>query len=288
MTELPRRTYPLVVPPPGGFEDAVRRGRGRRRKQTGGSSALALVLVGALAYSVVGHGGAGGAHLGPAQQPRVDRTQPVASGDAQSPSAAPSATATQAPGGPSTPSADPGHGPAVPPSIPPVAATQTPGPSRQPRGGSTDRPYAARAPITHGNPSTASETSCVPAQADNWCTTARATAQNGGVTYLLEVAVCHSAVTNPSELHFATNREADFRVVDDAHNDTVWTHSKGQPTFAQRHTVSFNSGDCIVWQTVWDGNDDYGDTPPMGQYTLHASMTADESLPEALATFQYS
>jgi hypothetical protein len=287
--QLPRRGFPLVVPPPGGFEDAVRRGRGRRRKQTGGSSALALVLVGAIAYSVVGHGsGAGGAHLDPAQQPRVHQTRPAPSGGPQSPDPTPSATGTQPTGTPASTSASHGYGPPSAPASPPIAGpTRPPDPAHPPRDGDTSRPYAARAPITHSAPSTGTELSCLPAQSEEWCTTARGTAQNNGMSYLLEIAVCHSVAYGTADLHFAQNREADFKVVHDGDKDLVWTHSLGQPVFASAHTVTFGGGDCAVWQNVWDGYDDYGYDPPSGSYTVTGSINSTEGLLDASGGFPH-
>jgi hypothetical protein len=282
--DLPRRAFPLVVAPPGGFEDAVRRGRRRRRKQTGGSSALALVLVGALAWSIVGRDG-GTSSLNPTRPgPPVSHTTTGPGGPTPSATASPTASAgTPAGSRPGSSASGTGRG-GVPAGTPaPGVSTQPNVPNPTGHGGGHPRAYARRGPITASPPSTATELNCLPAQNETWCTTARATAQNGGKDgYLFELAVCRSvADTTATALTFALAEEADFAAIDTAHNDTVWTWSAGQHVARKSHSVTFAQGDCIVWSTVWNGDDDLGDTPPPGQYTLHATSLANQNLAPA-------
>lgn len=280
MTELPRRAYPMVVPPPGGFEDAVRRGRRRRRKQTGGSSALALVLAGAVAYSVIGHDG-GTSRLRPTN-PTVDHSRQP---DGTSPTPTPSAS-TADPGNPGQSPSAPGSGNThnVPPVAPSpgvsVGPSGTPGPKVQPQA------YAKRDPLTHSSASTASELNCLPDQNSNWCTTARVTASGTG-TYLLEYAICRSAVMGGANLAFDRTVEVDFAAQYVNDSDTVWTWSKGQPNLAKKHSVPFNGGDCVVWSTTWDGYDDYGRDPQPGSYLFIATAYATTAIPQAQANFTH-
>jgi hypothetical protein len=291
LPDLPGRAFPLVVAPPGGFEDAVRRGRRRRRKQTGGSSALALVLVGALAWSIVGRD-SGTSNLSPTRPgPAVHQTtagpgEPVPSATA-SPTASAGTPAGSRPGTTTTAAGQGRHG--VPAGTPSAGVSTQPNVHRPGGGGGNVRTYARRNAITPSQPSTACELNCLPAQNETWCTTARATPQNGGKDgYVFELAVCRSvADTTANKLTFDLAEEADFAAIDTAHNDTVWTWSAGQHVPQEQHSVTFAQGDCIVWSTLWNGDDDFGDTPPPGPYTLRATSLARQNLPAAEAGFTH-
>jgi hypothetical protein len=271
-----------VVAPPGGFEDAVRRGRRRRRKQTGGSSAAVLVLVGALAWSVVGHPGGGSDRLDQSHQPRIGQTNPL-----------PYGTSTPAP---FTSSAPTGQQPVVPGSgnsgrgAPPPAGA---GPVVEPRvshpaTGSPHvkgRPYWPRPVMVFTPSSTNTEITCLPQQDQEWCT--KANEVPAGTYYRLSLTVCHS-VTGAGDLHVHRKDPVEFKVLDIAHNDTVWTFSLGQRVVPKNQTVTVNQGECVVWSVDWDGLDDFGDEPPPGSYSVTAALTADEHTdPSTSPAFQH-
>jgi hypothetical protein len=281
VTDLPRRSYPLVVAPPGGFEDAVRRGRRRRRKQTGGSSAAVLVLVGALAYSVVGHPGGGSDRLDQTNQPRIGQTSPM-----------PYGTATPAP---FTSSAPTSQHPVVPGSQGGTAQGPRPGGPVAPAGpGVTVSHPAARPPRHNGTTlwprpklyfeasTTNLQANCLPAQDAEWCATANGMAS--GTYYRLSLSICRSVAGGTTPLHVHRKDPVNFQAVDEAHNDKVWTFNLGQPIVPKDANVTVNPGECVMWYLDWDGLDDYGNTPPAGQYHVMGQLFSDEDIPPAIST----
>ena len=283
MTDLPRRAYPLVVAPPGGFEDAVRRGRSLRRKRAGGSSALALVLVGALGWSVLG-GGSGMTRLDQANETDATPTRkalpPVGDPYRTQPTAQPSQivegprpTSTSVPGNGSDvrPSADPrpvGVAPRKPGTTPPGAR------------------FAVRKPIQRSNPST-DPASCLTQSTDQqWCATAYAT-ETGDFEYELSYTLCRSTYAETGVATFDWQQQIDFATTDTAHKDTVWTYSKGVGKVESYDSLTMGRGTCYTWTTVWNGFDDYGYTPPAGKYVLTARPLARESLPGAQIEFNH-
>jgi hypothetical protein len=278
VTDLPRRSYPLVVPPPGGFEDAVRRGRTRRRKQAGGSTGVALVFVGALAYSIVGHGPSTNS-LTPTNPSRIDHSRP---GPGASNGPAPRATPTgnvAGPGGRPAGSGPRGTGPTSVPSVPiPARAT------RQPNHPAVRR-YVARAPITRYDNQTNTSTGCLSQQQSaDWCTSAYAVANNTTPeTYTFTYTICRSVRAAAAILHFANDadHQVDFAARDVAHHDTVWTYSADQAARRTGSQVRVNPGYCVYWDVTWNGYDDFGDNPPGGDYQLTASALSAEALPPA-------
>jgi hypothetical protein len=280
VTDLPRRSYPLVVPPPGGFEDAVKRGRKRRRKQAGGSTGAALVFVGAVAYAIVSPGSTTNS-LDPANHTNIEDTRPApGSGASQTP--APQATPTDVlPGSTGGRPAGTG-GQARPTAVPslrvPTRAT------RHPQGPQTRR-YVARAQMV---PHTAQQqantsTSCLsPQQSQDWCTSVFQTrSQDAQPTYTLTYEICRNVRAAAAILHFdrSAKQQADFKAIDVAHNDTVWTWSAGQAVDLGPTQVRVDPGYCVFWETVWNGFDDFGDNPPPGTYRLVGRSFAKEALP---------
>lgn len=282
MTDLPRRSYPLVVPPPGGFEEAVTRGRKRRRRQAGGSTGAALVFVGALAYSLVGHGSSTNS-LDPANGIRVEDAHPApGSGATQTP--APQATTPTdvqpgSTGGRPAGSGSQAGRPTALPSVQVPART-----TRHPQGPQTRR-YVARAEmVAHTDQQQANTSaSCLsPQQTQDWCTSVYATrSQDAQPTYTLTYTVCRNVRAAATTLTFdrSTKQQADFKAIDVAHNDTVWTWSAGQAIDKGSTSVRVDPGYCVFWETVWNGFDDFGDNPPPGTYRLVGRSFAREALP---------
>ncbi len=273
---LPRRSYPLVVPPPGGFEEAVHRGRRLRRRRTGSGSALALMLVGALAYSMLGgRGGTNG--LDPVNQPPVsERT------DLPGPSATPS-TPRSSPdnarsGDGSTTASGPRGGNPVTSATPDTSVVP---PVRDP--GDPTRPYAKRQPIGPAEdlgPNT--DTNCLISSTStaSWCATTTVTDPNPeNENYVLRYTLCRNVNAGAITLHFHRKQQVDWVATDLTHSDTVWTYSAGQPVVTADDTLRFDAGYCMSWTVEWNGYDDYGDTPQKGTYRLTARALSVESVP---------
>jgi hypothetical protein len=280
VTDVPRRSYPLVVAPPGGFEDAVRRGRHIRRRRAGGGTGVAMLLVGALAYSVVGHG-SGTASLDPARQPRIDRHVP-AGDETTSPSATPSATGSHPPG---TTTAVPGtHGGGNPQASAPAQPQATPTLDHRP--GPAGLPYAHRNKINVSAPFANTNTNCL-ATTDNpdWCAYAAVTV-GSATSYTLEYTLCKT-VNKGGHLVYDRTQHADFAAIDVAHNDTVWTYSAGQPVVPDGGGDDLAGGYCLTWSVVWDGYDDFSRNPPPGSYRLVARSLAEGALPTATVDFTH-
>lgn len=283
MTDLPRRSYPLVVPPPGGFEDAVRRGRNVRRKRVGGSSAIALVLVGALGWSVLG-GGSDVTRLDQANETEATpspRTLPqVGNPYVPPPTAAPTVpvdgprpTSTPVSGNDVRPSADPGR---------PVGVTPR-NPSARPPGAR----FATRNAIDRTGPTAGADCLGTTSPSQQWCARAFAN-ETGEFQYELTYTLCRSHTAPAGPVTFDWYQEVDFAATDKAHNDTVWTYSKGVRKVEDYESLTVERGFCYTWTTVWDGFDDYGYTPPAGTYVLTARPLARETdLPAAQIEFMH-
>ena len=285
MTDLPRRSYPLVVPPPGGFEDAVRRGRGLRRRRAGSSTGAALALAGVMAYSLMHGGNVGSNGLQPTRRDPVVE-QPVPGGVRVPPD---EVVATTRPVGTTTDDRTAGGGTAprvsgpvvTGPSAPPAGnVPRRPSGGRRPTAGPTLR-YAARAAIVEDpqpTPNTAPD-DCLPSEGKVWCARALATAAEGAwdLTYTL----CRRIDAEPGLVQFDRTQEADYAVVHVDSGETIWTYSAGQAVTPAAADTSIPAGHCVSWTTRWNGYDDFGYTPPTGNYRLTALSTgkSDTTLP---------
>jgi hypothetical protein len=240
------------------------------------------VLVGALAYSIVGHG-AGVSSLDPANDTRIDRGHRRVGATA---SAAPrsQATPTGVPAGPGSQPVASGPRGTRQPALP-SATVSTPA-TRHPQGPKV-RAYAARAAVTRSDQANTS-TSCPPTEL-GWCVSAGVTvSQDARPTYTFTYAVCRSVRASTAYLNFDRKDPlVDFKAVDEAHNDTVWTWSLGQPVKPGTNQVRVDPGNCSIWDVVWNGYDDFGDLPPAGTYHLTATSFANETLPPAQQTFDH-
>jgi hypothetical protein len=275
VTDVPRRAYPLVVPPPGGFEEAVTRGRRIRRRRAGGSTGAALVLVGALAYSLTGSDG-GTRELHPTTGvPRVETTQAPYAGPTASPepTAQPTDTGRTQAGGPVY--NDPGTGGGEPPVGVPSA-----GPSLSPPGPKASERFAERPAIKVQGPTAlaATDTGCLSASTSSsmWCAVADAQFDQQLSTYRLSYMLCRPVDAGDGEVHFSRTQQVDFAVTatkgdaNPANDETYWTYSAGQPVVAENETVELQAGYCLEWYTHWDGWDDYGYDPGEGRNKLSA------------------
>jgi hypothetical protein len=260
-----------------------------RRRRAGGSSGIALVLVGALGYSVLG-GSSGVDRIEPTREDRRERFAPQPGGivqESETPrptasAAVPGTSPTQVPGGTGT-------GPGVRPSVGPtsVVVHPNPSPTRRPNG-TTTRQYAARPKIDRTDPYTNPDLVCVNAPEQAWCTSGIADASGAmdGI-YRFTYTVCRRINTGTGTLSFDTTQEADFSATDVEHDDTVWTWSAGQRPPRDDHEVVINAGNCIDWTVTWNGLDDYGQYPPRGEYTMTARLLAREAVPAVERSFQH-
>jgi hypothetical protein len=285
-SDVPRRAYPLVVPPPGGFEEAVHRGRRVRRRRTGSGSALTLAAVGVIAYSMLGHGGATNS-LQPIDQAPVHQPQHPVPGATASPALSPQAPADTRSGaaGRNTvvaqPSGNPGAAGVVPggPVYPPPVGNPP-----------SSRPFAPRAAISAPQdlgPNTDASCFALSTNTQNWCATATATPENDG-TYTLTYTLCRNVNAGHQDLHFDRTEQVDFVAKDVEHDDTVWTYSIGVAVTPANGTVGFDPGYCKAWTVVWNGYDDYGDNPAPGRYQIFAqSLAFDGNVPSDVGDFQH-
>ncbi len=279
MTDLPRRSFPLVVPPPGGFEDAVRRGRGMRRRRVGGGSAAALVLVGALGYSMVGSSGV--SRLNEARNPDVTSAPtPVGTFATPGPQLSAGVVGTNPIGGPVAPGTR-GAAPTI--STSPVS---TP-PTRRP--GTTAR-FATRPKVREDQAQTNASSSCLMSTTSNgWCSYAYVDDQSGiadGV-YTFDYYVCRPVdAASPGVLVWNRDLRVDFVAIDNKNDDPVFTYSRAIPVKHVQTQETVPVGNCMHWSITWNGFDDYGKNPPEGEYTLVASSFAQQPL-TATATFTH-
>lgn len=284
MTDVPRRSYPLVVAPPGGFEDAVRRGRSLRRRRAGGSSGVALVLVGALGYAVL-NPSSGIDRLDPTTDDRREATAPAPDGyvsQSPAPTAAPSSNVR--PGANPTP----GTG-GITDVRPTVGATSVVvPPTRKPGGNPTTRRYAARNGIVRDEATTNTDTNCITAQDLEWCARANVdTTRAADGIYTLEYHLCRQVDTAAKTITFPYRQEVEFSATDIANSDTVWTYSLGQTQVSEPEEYTFPGSSCVRWHVEWNGLDDFGYMPVGGEYRLTARGLANEPLPQATQTFTH-
>lgn len=294
MTDVPRRSFPMVVAPPGGFEDAVKRGRRLRRRRAGGTTGAALALVGALMYTTLDNG-AGSRSLEPTTPlPTTDQTYEPG-GASPTPSPEPSGTPASSPSPGEQPgsSSEPGPGgrPSSLPEVPgdPVETT------RPPRDEGNPKVYARRNAINEGDPSTTTSTPCPPNIGTAWCAYARATTpkENGTDFYELEYTLCRQVDALDGWVDFGRVQEADFSATDKRHDedpandDTVWKYSAGQPVVPAASRTEVPAGNCVTWSTLWDGYDDFGANPAAGSYVLWARSTGTSDAPLPAATYPF-
>jgi hypothetical protein len=277
------------VAPPGGFEDAVKRGRRvRRHKATGGTGA-ALALAGVLAWSTLGSPGGTNGLQPTSNVPHTGRGEPTASAPA---SPAPTQSPTEAPASSNASPLTP-HGTGAPSQVaqPPVSGpTATTRPTRD--SSNPTVAYARRNAITENDQFAGTSTDCPPTLNDPWCAYPRVDVYEGatGTTYTLHYVLCRGVDSGPGVVTFDRKAKVEFSATDTSNNDTVWTYSAGQPRGAAGSDTTVDPGNCVEWTTVWDGYDDFGYTPAQGTYRLDARSTghSDGTLDAATTEFQHS
>ncbi|HVF06426.1 MAG TPA: BsuPI-related putative proteinase inhibitor [Frankiaceae bacterium] len=283
MTDLPRRAYPLVVPPPGGFEDAVRRGRGFRRRRAGGSTGAALVIAGLVAYSSLHGSDAGTKGLQPTDDvPGVEQPAPATGAGSPTPDAVTSSPAPRTGDRPKTVAGGPASAPATSPSAGPVAHAPGQRPTRPPAPRPDNpRRYAPRGDINEGEPQP-NPVECLPTADRLWCATAIANPVGGGSNaWTLGYTLCRALDEETGTVTFDRKQEAEYSIRHVDSGETIWTWSAGQPVVRASSSSDAQPGECITWSYTWNGYDDFLLTPQPGLYRLTASSTgrSDTGLP---------
>lgn len=272
--ELPHQAFPLVLPKPFGFEEALGRGRAIRRHRTATAGAGVMTLVVGLLGAVVLSRGPGGAQqIKPDRAPKESTQEnvPYPPGDSGLPKSDPvvpdqsDPTDTTPPndGGPGTGGIvrqpggveDPDGKPSKPDDVVPKST----------------KPTMYSAAIEQPNP-------CPPVvnpSEESWCTSVDWV--DAGATVTLVFQVCHDVeVENPNpnssrSLVFRTRQEADLRITDNDGN-AVWQWSKGQrfPRYATGadKAITVKQGYCHQWWVNWDRTDEAGVALETGSYKL--------------------
>lgn len=273
MTDLPRRDFTPLAPPPHGSADARRRGRLRRRRQqtTAGAAALAVVAS-VLGATVISTGTAAIDRLEPApfatapaapDDPAVESSPTPAAGEA---SAAPAARASDGPA--AEPSTEPEGQ-----QNPAAQATPQAAPGGQPAPG-PDSPRLVRA----YDPPTGNDTTVcggritsgigTPRAQTGWCVMADVQQQPGGTDF--SVRVCRSSEAEAADLH-VDQGAALMRLEQDS--AVVW---RLPPVDEPAAVLRTEPAGCWTWTWTWDGRGNDGAPVPAGASVLHVDSLADE------------
>ena len=290
MTDLPRRTFTELSPPPAGPADAVRGGRRLRRRRNlagAGAAAASLVVVAVSALVVQAHANSASDVLIPAH-PSPGRTATAGRDPSTAPRLAPTpevplpatapgpqaaaarATAGSTAQGTARSAVGPGNAhptarPAKPPyRSPDLVRRYTPPPA---------------APGARLCGDAVSGTGTTVQRAPDWCTTAIATETSSGHELSLEVC-SDSAGGGP--LHFDRRREAELVVRDSS--GVLWRWSLGHPDASSVHALSTEPNACWTWTAAWTDVDSSGQRLDPGRYTLEVASQARELRTVAAST----
>ena len=275
-----RRPDPSPVPPDG-LAAVVRAGRRRRAilGASGGAVAAGLAAVAVLVGAPVGS----------------QSLEPVSPGESPTatpaPSSAPAATASPSP----SPVVVTLGGPAGSPTALPSRSTPAPGetpidpdPTGEPTATPDDPP---RVSSTHHGPMRTGTTVTTRTGVNNsdsvnaWLVDGSAKRTPGSPfgLYALRIEYCAATAdpnpTTPQELEFETQQEADFAVVDSTGRE-VWRWSRGQSFAAYHHTREAGAGQCLWWETGWNGIDDADRKVARGTYTVRMYSASHPSYRE--------
>lgn len=280
-SQLPRRPFRSLAPPPDGL-DVVRREARRRRRRRATVVAAGGTGVAAVAIAVVLSTATGGL--------AVLRPTPDVPAGGGGPSAVPTPSVTSAPGaglrahqskpavgadlgGPASRSSSPGttSGKAASPAYGPTATTS-----------STDRrgePELVRYGSTNPGPSVRQATVCGEgvsygdgASASlGWCFEVSTTSEAGAER--LTVHLCRDD-TSGGKLSFPSAREVDIAV---RHGGkTIWDWGRDHPDHPGAHQLTAPASGCWNWTLLWSGNTRRGGTAPHGTYTVVGTTRAKQ------------
>lgn len=268
-TDLPRRPYADLDPPPAGLEEVRRVALRRRRRR-----AIAVGLTGSATAAVV-------ATLlvltGSAGLDVLRTSQPVTGDPHQAspnPSPAPHATAspTSVPNGPQA-------GVAVAPGGT-ARDSQPSGQSAEPSQRAAPAPQLVRTygprPKAPGDlavicgAQSSSDGNTAQTETD-WCLSAVTKAVSGGVR--LTVDLCRDS-TSAGTLTFPTTAEADITV--QRGGKVVWDYAQAHSSHSFRHVLDAAADHCWDWSVVWPDITQTGASAGHGTFTFVATSYAQE------------
>ena len=108
-----------------------------------------------------------------------------------------------------------------------------------------------------------------------WCLSAQALKEDD--VYALRLELCVAVGARARRFSYATTQELDLWVTAAADEaKALWTWSLGQRFPVHEHHLDIGPGECVTWQTNWDGTDEGGQTLPAGNYRLFAKSLAEQ------------
>ena len=274
-SQLPRRPFRALTPPPDGL-DVIRREARRRRRRRATFVAAGGTGVAAVAVALVLSTASGGLAV---LKPTPDTPAGGAGTTSPHPSASSQVTRHAAP-------------PVTVPVSPTSAAHKVPrqnheAPTAAPpaRSNNVPRSQPSQAPSTrlrvyrtHGTMSgvqlCGGDFSSGQGSFGNgvgWCEAASATKVTGGER--LRFTACRDD-TRGGSLTYPSRREIDFAVRQNGR--TIWDWGRSHPDSAGAHTRSAAANDCWNWELVWPDARQSGRPAGHGQFTFVATTTADE------------
>lgn len=268
-------------PPPGGFDNALRRSRARRHRRhllEAAAGGTTLAVVAAIVLT---------AHPGGLASLREE--QPAGPGRAQGASPIPTPTSSRA-AGTSTlsprPTTQPGTGPGSPSTLSPTTAADPSSPA------ATRSTFISSAPsrrsTTYSNLTPCADTSGRPAT--GWCVQpGDSFTGRSGHANTLAASLCRLPGVGDGQATFPTSLETTFAIRTPAPGDrTEWSLDSQHPGHPSPHTVAVSAGHCLAWTVNWLGRDNAGRDLPPGHYTLAITINADNvGTPNNVVTENY-
>lgn len=293
---LPRRAFAVLPPVPGGFEDALARGRRRRRRNTGGG-VLASVIALALAVSLTGSDPDADANLF-VKQPETGIAQDVtvpAPGDAED-VAQVTADETDDDTRPDTVGSSAGDRSTTASGSTGDSRTAT-APVAEPRDRAPRVPAAARGRRLDPPQETEVRDGYVPCKASDqrtvvldWCLQATYAIPDETVSDAkLSIAVCRAPQTEARELNFHSEQQVDYTVTRLGSDEILWQWSH-RAVFGEDPTKDpLASAACRVYSVVWKGLTDNDENfVGAGDYVLTARSLATELGPTDSASVPFT
>ncbi|HVE97936.1 MAG TPA: BsuPI-related putative proteinase inhibitor, partial [Mycobacteriales bacterium] len=279
---LPRRPFALLPPEPGGFEEALARGRRRRRRNTGGGVLASIVAI-ALATSLAGSSPDTDATLftklpdaGISQVERDRRTVAVDPDD----EVADEIDEVAQPGVDDSGTTSAGArreftGDATAANPPTTTTTRRNPPARStkrtlpdPRTQTIDKGHATCAASDRGLRVT-----------EYWCLQViRVVSQSDPVDSELQFQVCASLNAPATSLNHRDSKAVDFVVTKQGSAEELWRWSYGAVPKPKPRVDQIANGDCVQYSVDWKGRVDNNNNfiSEAGTYVLTATSFARE------------
>lgn len=277
---------PVFSPPPGGYDDAIRRSRRRRSRRRARTGAVATGALAVAAAAILAGGTAGISSLrqeqpaGPGGIGGVSGASPTP--DSGSASSAPQTGRTSR--GESSPAASAARGESGQRTQ--ARSSAAPGPSAAPLQIST---ALARTEHPYTNTSPCADSSG--RQAAGWCVQFLGPyGGESGKAVSLTLDLCRLPAFADADASFPSSAEAAFALTTSGQNPRrVWSYASQHPGSPDPHRVAVRSGQCLSWTTTWWNRDDRGAAVPPGDYILEVSVDADNVPdPNAVSTQAYN